>query len=90
MKVVSDVEILRRSTPPIIDAQAIPEKSVQTLAKEKFMAIPESEKKEFAARALEELKAKDIATPRIQRNAEEGVWSGVLLSQMIEVFRREL
>ena len=29
---------------------------------------------------------KEGKTPRVQRNAEEGVWSGILLSQMIEIF----
>lgn len=88
LKVVSDIETARKHAPPITDTQAIQEKSVQTLAKEKFMAIPESEKKELAVRAFEELSARGIASLRMQRNAEEGVWSGPLLSQMIEIFRR--
>ena len=53
------------------------------------MTLPETQKRNFALRALEELKPKGMATPRIQRNAEEGVWSGVLLSQMIEIFGRD-
>jgi hypothetical protein len=65
------------------------QKSVLTLAREEFMTLPEVEKRGFAARALEVLVARGVVTSRIQRNAEEGVWSGVLLSQMIEIFSGE-
>ena len=50
------------------------------------MTLSESEKRSYAARALETLVARGVVTPRVQRNAEEGVWSGILLSQMIEIF----
>lgn len=91
VKVVNDAQIKQKSDPLIltIDTQTEPVKSPQTLAKEEFMLLPESEKRDFAVRALDLLVAKNIATPRIQRNAEAGVWSGVLLSQMIEIFRGE-
>ena len=65
------------------------EKGVLTLAREDFMTLPEVEKRGFAARALQVLVARGVATSRIQRNAEEGVWSGVLLSQMIQIFSEE-
>lgn len=72
---------------PTVEMQTEQVKSPQTLAKEDFMLRPESIKKEFAVRALDVLVAKGISTPWIQRNAEAVVWSGVLLSQMIEIFR---
>jgi hypothetical protein len=91
VRVVNDAEIKEKPNPLIltIDTQTEQVKSPQTLAKEEFMLLPESEKRDFAVRALDLLVVKNIATPRIQRNAEAGVWSGVLLSQMIEIFRGE-
>ena len=92
IKVVSDAVIERKPTSSVdttTDAQASQVKSAKTLVKEEFMTLPETQKRNFALRALEELKPKGMATPRIQRNAEEGVWSGVLLSQMIEIFGRD-
>jgi hypothetical protein len=91
VKVVSDAPIKQQPDPltPATEMQTEHVKSPQTLAKEEFMLLPESIKREFAVRALKVLVAKGISTPRIQRNAEAGVWSGVLLSQMVEVFRNE-
>lgn len=88
VKIVNDAEIKQKLDPLIltIDTQTEQVKSPQTLAKEEFMLLPESAKKDFAVRALALLVTKNIATPRIQRNAEAGVWNGVLLSKMIEIF----
>lgn len=88
VKIVNDAEIKQKRDPLIltIDTQTEQVKSPQTLAKEEFMLLPESAKKDFAVRALALLVTKNIATPRIQRNAEAGVWNGVLLSKMIEIF----
>lgn len=88
VKIVNDAEIKQKRDPLIltIDTQTEQIKSPQTLAKEEFMLLPESAKKDFAVRALALLVTKNIATPRIQRNAEAGIWNGVLLSKMIEIF----
>jgi plasmid replication initiation protein len=66
------------------------EKSDQTIAKEAFMLLPDSAKRTYSSKAVEELKARGLATERILSNAHAGVWSGSLLSQMIEIFRREI
>lgn len=91
VKVVNDLDIQRKPEPSAVttEAQTAQVKSPQTQAKEAFMLLPEVEKRKFAARALEVLIAKGLGTPRIQHNAKEGVWSGVLLSQMIEIFGRK-
>ena len=91
VKVVNDAEIERKPAPLTTDRPVDQdnEKGVLTLAREEFMTLPEVEKRGFAARALQVLVARGVATARIQRNAEEGVWSGVLLSQMIEIFSGE-
>jgi hypothetical protein len=90
VKVISDAEIERKPAPSLTtDTPVDQQKSVLTLAREEFMTLPEVEKRGFAARALEVLVARGVVTSRIQRNAEEGVWSGVLLSQMIEIFSGE-
>lgn len=90
VKVVGDAEIERKPASSLtIDTSVGQQKSVLTLAREEFMTLPEVEKRGFAARALGVLVARGVVTSRIQRNAEEGVWSGVLLSQMIEIFSGE-
>ena len=68
---------------------AVDEKSSQTLSKEEFMMLPDLVKRTYAGQAVEEIKSRGLATDRILSNAQAGVWSGVLLSQMIEIFRRE-
>ena len=90
VKVVNDVEIKRTTAPLTNKASEEQDKSIHTLAKEAFMTLPEVDKRNFAARALAELMTKGVVTARIQRNAEEGVWNGVLLSTMIEIFRCEI
>lgn len=91
VKVVSDAQIEQKPDPlpRTIEIQTEQVRSPQTLAKERFMVLPDSIKKEFAVRAMDALVSKGISTPRLQRNAEAGVWSGVLLSEMIEIFRGE-
>lgn len=89
VKVVNDAEIERKPVQLITNKPIALEKSFLMLAKEDFMTLPEVEKRVFGARAFQVLVARGVATARIQRNAEEGVWSGVLLSQMIEIFSEE-
>ena len=89
VKVVNDDEIERKPALLTINMPIAQEKGALTLAREDFMTLPEVEKRIFAVRALQVLVARGVATARIQRNAEEGVWSGVLLSQMIEIFSSE-
>jgi hypothetical protein len=62
------------------------EKSQRATIKEKFMVLSDQQKNEYGRRALEQLKARGMATERITTNAEGGVWSGVLLSQMLDVY----
>lgn len=88
VKVVAVEQNALNTVKSIPDAPASEAKSAQTLAKDEFLAISEAEKKEFAAQAIKELDTKGVATPRVKRNAEEGVWSGVLLSQMIDIYQR--
>ena len=83
VKVIDDVSA---RVAPAPSPESEPEKSVLTLAREQFMTLTETEKRSYAARALDALMARGVVTPRVQRNAEEGVWSGILLSQMIEIF----
>jgi hypothetical protein len=75
---------------PVRSDSTSPETSALARSKEDFMALPEGKKKAYAIQALEALAAKGIATERIRRNAAEGVWSGMLLSQMIEIFARSI
>jgi len=65
------------------------EKSKRDLAKTEFMLLAESQKERFSAKALAELKMRGLATPRIITNAQGGVWSGILLSKMIEIYAVE-
>ena len=83
VKVIDDVPAQAAPAP---SPESESEKSVLTLAREQFMTLSEAEKRSYAARALEALVARGVVTPRVQRNAEEGIWSGILLSQMIEIF----
>ena len=88
VKVVADTDISQDFKPLALTADKSTEqvKGVQTLAKEKFLSIPEAEKRNFANRALGVLAAKGVLTDQIRRKADAGVWSGVLLSMMVELF----
>ena len=76
-------------SPSVREPAVEPKKGLWTLAKESFMALPDAAKQVFADRAILALVKRGIASPKIQRNAKEGVWSGVILSQMIEIYAAE-
>lgn len=90
IEIVEDISPKKKVKSPNADRNLeADEKSNQTLSKEEFMMLPDSAKRTYAGQAVEEIKARGLATDRILSNAQAGVWSGVLLSQMIEIFRRE-
>lgn len=65
------------------------EKSTHTLAREEFMGLTEAQKSVYGAKAVERLEARGLATSRVLLNAKEGVWSGVLLSEMVAIYSAE-
>jgi hypothetical protein len=59
------------------------------VVKAEFMSLSDQAKSEYVERALDALRSKGLATPRIVSNAAERVWAGVLLNKMIDVFAIE-
>lgn len=55
-------------------------------ARGEFMALADSRKAVYAERAVAVLRDRGLLTERIARNAADGVWSGLLLSEMIRLF----
>jgi hypothetical protein len=50
------------------------------------MILSNSEKQVFADEALNILASKGVISDKLRKNAKEGVWTGVLLSKMIEIY----
>jgi hypothetical protein len=58
----------------------------RAIARSEFMILSNSEKQVFADEALNILASKGVITDKLRKNAKEGVWTGVLLSKMIEIY----
>lgn len=83
---VQDVEVKTES--PSIGGIGPPEPKNENRARarEEFLLLSENVKKELGLLAITHFKSKDVASPRMLRQFEDGVWSGVLLAKMIEIF----
>lgn len=59
---------------------------VRAIARQEFMALSNAEKQVFADEALNILASKGVISDKLRKNAKEGVWTGILLSKMIEIY----
>ncbi|MES2877563.1 MAG: replication initiation protein [Pseudomonadota bacterium] len=85
-KVVEDVEVKPPQSPQSEAGEKQKQKSPVTVAKEEFMALSEAQKRVYGQRAVQRLTDRGLANDRILNNASEGVWSGVLLAEMVAIF----
>jgi hypothetical protein len=86
IKVVEDVEAKsKQRAKPEADGEQ-KQRSPVTVAKEEFMALSEAQKRVYGQRAAQSLTARCMANERILHNASEGVWSGVLLAEMVAIY----
>ena len=86
IKVVVDAEIKPQQRAPSEAEGGQSQKSPVTLAKEEFMALSEAQKRVYGQRAAQSLTARGVANERILNNASEGVWSGILLAEMVAIY----
>lgn len=88
VKVVATADISQDFKPLTATADKSTEqvKSAQTLAKEKLLALPVSEIKDFANRARRSLEAKGFGTEKIRREVDADVWKGIVLAEMVDIF----
>lgn len=89
IKVVEDVEVKPIPRPQAHASGDQAQKSPVALAKEEFMALPESQKRVYGQRAVESLKTRRLINDKILHNASEGVWSGILLAEMVDIYSKE-
>ena len=86
IKVVEDLEVKpKQRAQPEVDCEQ-KAKSPVTVAKEEFMALSEAQKRIYGQRAAQSLTARGMANERILHNASEGVWSGILLAEMVAIY----
>lgn len=89
IKVIEDVEVKpKQNAQSETDGEQKP-KSPVTVAKEEFMALSEAQKRVYGQSAVESLTARGVANERIRTNASEGVWSGILLAEMVAIYSAE-
>lgn len=87
IKVIEDWMSSQSSVQADVAATSVDEQSqVRAIAREEFMALSNAEKQVFADEALNILASKGVITDKLRKNAKEGVWTGVLLSKMIEIY----
>ncbi len=88
-----DVVADRSQSESQVPQKADPERDEQAakhiVARDEFMALPEQIKGEYAEKALANLRERSMATPRMVLNAKEGVWSPLLLAEMLKTFTKE-
>ena len=61
-----------------------------TTIKDALLALPDEIKNRYAEQALDSLKAKNMATPNLIKNASTGHWAPLLLAEMIKLYTKEL
>lgn len=90
IELVEDHTAVSGGSGPQTNSAAISNVQTQrSIVRNEFMTLSDQDKVEYGRRALEALNEKGIATPKIILNAEERVWSGVLLSKMVEIFAHD-
>jgi hypothetical protein len=60
-----------------------------TTIKESLLALSNEVKNRYAEQALDSLKAKNMATPNMIKNASAGTWAPLLLAEMIKIYTKE-
>jgi hypothetical protein len=87
--VVADKTLTVQAAPPIADPERDILQARHTMTRDEFMALAEQTKAHYAEKALSDLKGRNMATPRMIANAKEGVWSPLLLAEMLRIFFKE-
>jgi hypothetical protein len=87
--VVADKTLTVQAAPPIADPERDILQARHTMTRDEFMALAEQTKAHYAEKALSDLKGRNMATPRMIANAKEGVWSPLLLAEMLRIFSKE-
>jgi hypothetical protein len=87
--VVADKTLTVQAAPPIADLERDILQARHTMTRDEFMALAEQTKAHYAEKALSDLKGRNMATPRMIANAKEGVWSPLLLAEMLRIFSKE-
>ncbi len=87
--VVADKTLTVQAAPPIADLERDILQARHTMTRDEFMALAEQTKAHYAEKALSDLNGRNMATPRMIANAKEGVWSPLLLAEMLRIFSKE-
>lgn len=87
--VVADNNTNVPAAAPVADPEREAMEAKHTMTRDAFMALAEQTKGLYAEKALGVLKDRSMATPRMIANAKEGVWSPLLLAEMLRIFSKE-